>query len=271
MGKKKKKKQSQQKQIPPAQLYQSGREYFDKGAYPEAVQQWRQIPDLSEQAKRQLAEACFRAGVSFYQSGNNLQQVVNFLSQAVNYAPEDARYHFHLGLAFERLGNAKKMRSSYRKAASLDSQNTRYALHLALAYFAENPDPSLQKELQQILNSFPANSPADQALKRILITLNDREDFLLDPSQIQEQKIQFLATLSELSRGNYSAAFQYLKTIHFEDQSLPEGYRNFYLGLVYQYEDNPEQARPSNWACGKKFYRIISAPIISTREWMRLL
>lgn len=248
MGKKKKKKQkqSQQKQIPPAQLYQSGREYFEKGAYPEAVQQWRQIPDLSEQAKRQLAEACFRAGVFFYQSGNNLQQVVNFLTHAVNYAPGDARYHFHLGLAFERLGNAKKARSSYRKATGLDAQNLRYTLHLALAYFAENPDPSLQKELEQILNSFPADSPADQALKRILIALNAGKELVLDPSQIQEQKIQFLATLSELSRGDYSAALQSLKTIHFEDQSLPEGYRNYYLGLVCQFHNDPEQAR-SYW------------------------
>lgn len=256
MGRKKKKqKQSQQKQISPAELYQTGREYFEKGAYPEAVRQWRQIPDLSEQAKRQLAEACFRAGVSLYQSVNNLQQVVNFLSQVVNYAPENALYHFHLGLVFERLGNPKKTRSCYRKAVSLDAQNPRYALHLALGYLGEpgeKRDASLQKELQQILKSFPANSPAGQALKCILIALNDGKELLLDPSQIQEKKIQFLVTLSELSRGDYSAALQSLKTIHLEDQPLPEGYRNFYMGLVCQYQNNPEQAR-SYW---EKAYQL---------------
>jgi tetratricopeptide (TPR) repeat protein len=79
--------------------------------------------------------------------------------------------------------------------------------------------------------------------------LKEENEILPASSQAQESKTQFLAALG---RGNYAEAIRQLKSVHFPNQALSEGYRHFYLGSIYFQDNDKEQSR----SCWEKAHQL---------------
>jgi len=129
--KKKKKHKSPLSSGGQANGYEIGLKHFQKGNYRDAVKAWRIMPPGVEIAPK-LAEAYFRYGLSFYNSGQVIQ-VLSELHQAIKFNPEKAIYRFHLGLAYHRKGNLEKAIIWYEKASEAAPENSRFKYHLGLA------------------------------------------------------------------------------------------------------------------------------------------
>ena len=201
--------------------YAKGKEYFLQGEYQDALSEWTGIAPRNRPAELfpLFAEAHFRVGLNLYNDENlplnrKADQIISELSQAVSLQPEKAIYHFHLGLAFEHLGNSKKARASYRKAASLDPANQRFYSHLAMAYIRSD---QLEMAFELLANQ-----------QRTFLT--DLCLFLIDLKMEEDPPFPELTTKdSSQSAGEQELIYGLL---HLMDNSAEQAKARFEKGLV---------------------------------------
>lgn len=81
-------------------------------------------PKINLSAQRGYEEG--KWGYDALQSGRN-QEAARWLRDAVVYQPKLAVYWFDLGIAYQRLGQAKEARTAYQRAQQLEPNKTEYA------------------------------------------------------------------------------------------------------------------------------------------------
>ncbi len=102
--------------VDPADGLNRGLEVFRSGDYVEATQAWGRArrAGAGVGVARALAEAYFRLALAF--PVDRGQRRVQVLHEAVALAPDQARYHLHLGLAYHRQGNLRRAAAVYAAA-----------------------------------------------------------------------------------------------------------------------------------------------------------
>ncbi|CEP68867.1 Tetratricopeptide TPR2 [Moorella glycerini] len=173
---KKQQRQAQQKakaarQEHPVRPVDAGWQLFQAGQYREAIAAWKNAPQEEQQRLRPvLAETYFRLAMEQHAAGKE-QSAQTFLQQAVNLAPDQWLYHYHLALAWQRLGNLARATAAYRQALAGRPGNQRVLLHLGwlmvqqelaspgsfLAAWLAGPEgQGLAAPVREFLSSLPA-------------------------------------------------------------------------------------------------------------------
>ena len=140
------------------------KERFLAERYRDVLNEWSKAPVANRPSKLDslIAEAHFRLGLDCYRNptlspDKRVNLIVSELSQATAINPEKAIYHFHMGLAYEHLGNLKKARVSYRRAVELDSANDRFLFHYVMACLKSDQAQMALEMLVSCKPSFVAN------------------------------------------------------------------------------------------------------------------
>ena len=96
------------KKASPEVLRRQGAEAFRRGDYDLAMAAWRRISRAERDPglTTAFAEACFRRGLAGH---------LDSLRQAVGMAGDEPLYHYHLALAYHRIGHAEEAEPIYRR------------------------------------------------------------------------------------------------------------------------------------------------------------
>ncbi|MDI6792764.1 MAG: tetratricopeptide repeat protein [bacterium] len=149
------KKNHKKKKVHTAISERRGQEYFSKGDYRQAINEWKSLvksESVDDRLLANLAEAYFQYGISFYKE-NQLEAAKANLSNAVKFQPDKAIYLFHLGLCLHKANQMKEAINAYRKTLRLDPNNDQIISCLALACLRSGQT----REAISLLKSINAN------------------------------------------------------------------------------------------------------------------
>jgi tetratricopeptide (TPR) repeat protein len=120
---------------------QRGLHAFQAGRFAEAIVAWTPLAARDPAARAALAEAHFRRALAT----PPLAAALDDLRRAVELAPEEPRYHFHLGRYLHKSGDLAAASEQYRAVLERDSAWAGAAKLLALAALEQNPRADLAK------------------------------------------------------------------------------------------------------------------------------
>ncbi len=109
--------------------YEKGREYFELGAFKEAVDSYRRSLELEPQS----AEVYLSLGHAYLKLKNNPETLKAF-KQATFIKPEFAEAHYGLGLHYFGVGQHKNAADAFKRATLLHPKMAKAHFGLALAY-----------------------------------------------------------------------------------------------------------------------------------------
>jgi tetratricopeptide (TPR) repeat protein len=118
---------------------QQGLRAFHAQRFDEAIRFWSPLAAKDTHVRAALAEAYFRRALTPTPTG----QTFNDLRQAITLAPNEARYHYHLGMNLHRTGDLAGAITSYRAVLQRDTNWSGAGMLLALALLEQNPRADL--------------------------------------------------------------------------------------------------------------------------------
>src|SRR5262249_27018086 len=101
----------------------------------DAIRLWSPLAATDARVRAALAEAYFRRALR----PPSTEHTVTDLRQAIALAPDEPRYHYHLGMSLHRAGDLPGAISSYRTALHRDAAWPGAGMLLALASLEQNP------------------------------------------------------------------------------------------------------------------------------------
>jgi tetratricopeptide (TPR) repeat protein len=113
---------------------QAGLRAFQAGRFAEAIAAWSPLAQRDAEVRAALGEAHFRRALS----GPALDPTLADLRRAIELAPDDPRYHYHLGRYLHRRGDLAAASEQYRAVLKRDSSWSGAAKLLALATLEQN-------------------------------------------------------------------------------------------------------------------------------------
>lgn len=120
----------------PAALRQNGLRAFRQHDFSNAVAQWGRLNLEAEPAVRPaLAEAHFRRALAV----REVSPAIADLTRALELLPAEARYRYHLGLAYHRAGRLAEALEAYARAAEAGFRREGVGLARGLAEIERNP------------------------------------------------------------------------------------------------------------------------------------
>ena len=129
--------------------------YMESGDYRQGETEFRQLvqqrPD-SALARYYLAR--------FLLAQDKVAEAMPHLQRAVALEPDNADYHFWLGLTFGELGDDRSERASYEKALRLDSRHPQAHLYLGHMQLRNGELRQAMKSYDAVLKQVPTNGAA---------------------------------------------------------------------------------------------------------------
>ncbi|MFL5803910.1 MAG: tetratricopeptide repeat protein [Roseiflexaceae bacterium] len=118
---------------------QQGLRSFHAQRFDDAIRLWSPLAAKDPRVRAALAEAFFRRALRPTLTG----QTFDDLRQAITLAPNEARYHYHLGMNLHRTGDLAGAITSYRAVLQRDANWRGAGMLLALASLEQNPRADL--------------------------------------------------------------------------------------------------------------------------------
>jgi tetratricopeptide (TPR) repeat protein len=211
-----------------ARLRERGHKAFLGGDYEQAVAEWEEVRrgDKGMLPAATLAEAYFRRGVTrFYEGRADAETAMEDLLQALELVPEDALYHYHLGLLRYHAGSFEEAIRHYRRARKLDEAlASRLASPLALTLLRQGQDPR-EHEVWEAL------SDGDRVL------LEERGAFERRPYDVSAEAPLLWRAMAALDAEEDAAAELLERALESSTHPLEVALAHYYLGVLAARQD----------------------------------
>src|SRR5262245_47534820 len=118
---------------------QQGLRAFQAQRFDDAIRLWSPLATKDDHVRKSLAEAHFRRALK----ASSIEQAIVDIRQALTLAPDETRYHYHLGMNLHRLGDLAGAIASYRAVLQRDPAWAGAGMLLVLAQLEQNPSIDL--------------------------------------------------------------------------------------------------------------------------------
>ncbi len=217
-----------------ARFRERGHQAFLKDAYTEAIEEWSKVRSAKSSMlpAETLAEAYFRRGLTRFYEKNEREGALADLEQALKLAPDEARYHYHIGLFLQHLGNPEKALFHYRQAYDeTSSLEERVAYPLALALMQQGDTPQEDEVWERL-------SPQEQAMLQEGLTFNRR------PYTPSEEAPGLWLGLAALDEGDQAQAEDHFETfLKQTENQMERALARYYRGVLAARRDDMDEAR----------------------------